>query len=190
MDTTFKYGEHSFDFAKLPPASQRKLIQGGFAHYLGSEQASKVSGYFKDNPEEDTAEARAKMKADLQAAAMAALLDGTVGEHSRGPAKDPLEAIMEGIAKRDINALLKANGLSFTKDPKATKEAPLPRIVTFANGSTRTMEEMVAKRLADHGETIKAEAQKELAAREKAAKKAAETAAKAPKAENPDALGL
>ena len=196
----FTYGAHSVDFAKLHPAGQRKLIKGGLAHLLGNEASSKVKAAVDRGDIADTDEAKVAFKASIQSGFITALSDGTIGEHSRGPAKDPFEGLVESIARREVMAMLKTNGLKFGKSEKDTNGEAKPRVVTFANGATRTMGEMVAKHLSNNGadgkanaDRIKAEAQRELAARDKAekaaAKRAAEASAKGGNAD-PDALGL
>lgn len=171
------YGEHTVKFADVPFASLKAMVSRGVTHFLGSEQASKVSTRF--NPENipegvtDTPEARAAYKAECVAKALEALHAGTVGVSTRGPAKDPLESAMESIARKEITDTLKANDLKFVK-----VEGQDEKVVQFANGQTRTMAQMIEKRLADHGARIKADAEKAL---REAARKAAKLKVEGPK---------
>jgi ABC-type hemin transport system substrate-binding protein len=80
------------------------------------------------------------------------MLAGTLGTRTSGPRVDPLTATMQGIAKREVLTVLKANSI---KPPKGDE------VVTFANGATKTMADMIATRLAhpEHGAKIKKEAE-------------------------------
>jgi hypothetical protein len=165
------YGEHSIDFSKLPEASVRAMLQRGVTHFLGSEQASKVSTKFKDADEAtNTDEARASFKAECVAKALAALNEGTVGVSTRGSAADPLEAEIERITKREVVAVLKGQGLKFPKDGESVK---------FGNGTVRTGDEMLTNYSAKHGDRIRKEAEAALKEKARAAKKLAEKTADA-----------
>ena len=167
------YGTHEFDFAALPVQSLTAMVKRGLTHYLGSEQASKVTRdkaqYQDDNAGAEMSEADINAaKAEYVASAIAALQAGTVGTSTRGPSLDPVEAEVARIAKAEINTVLKANGATFKKVGEGDTAK---RVVTFANGDAFTMAELVERRLAAHGERIRKEA-------EKAVKKASEQAAK------------
>lgn len=162
------YGNITLDFTKLPAKSLEAMLKRGVTHYLGNEQAAKVSGWksrFADDnngavPGDDEIAAK---KAEYVSAAVAALEAGTVGMATRGPAADPVEAEMERIAKREINAILKTNGAKFSGKGDERK-------VTFANGQSFTMDQLVERRLANpsEGPRIKTAAEKAIkqAARE------------------------
>jgi len=179
----FQYGDIALDTAKFHPTSVDAMIRRGVSHYLGNEMASKVvtweasenkarqeaatkEGRATYNPVSD--EDKAAQKALFQADALAALEAGTVGVSNRGPRVDPLIALMQSIAKREVIDTLKANGI---KPPKGSD------IVTFGDGATRTMEQMVEKRLGLHGERIKKEAERHLAELARKAEKAKKEAA-------------
>lgn len=138
-----KYGEHTLDFAALPQSSLVAMLRRGVSHYLGSEQASKVTAYFdpdKGEPVADTSpEAKAKVKAEYVAKAIDALIAGTVGVSVRGPSVDPIEAIVNRLARKEVLDVLRASG---TKPPKKADDK-----VKFANGAEFTLAELVARRL-------------------------------------------
>lgn len=181
-----EYGKLSVDTATLPEASLNALIRKGWAHFMGNEQASKVTAWkaklVDGTPATDTAPAVAgrepsedeisAAKDAYQAAALKALQDGTVGVSvARGPAVSPEETIMRGLAKAEITATLKANGL---KVP--TGEA----VVKFGDGQSFTMAQLIARRLEPEGEgrsyaqggRLKAEAAKEMKRRAREIEKA------------------
>lgn len=164
---TITYGETQVDFSKLPETSVRAMLSRGLTHFLGSEQASKVIAKFKaeDGTKSGTEVDWAAAKAEFVAAALVALHDGTVGVSTRGPTKDPLEAEIASIVKREVTATLKANGLKFPKDGET---------VTFGNGVTRTGAEMLANYLAKNSDAVHKEAEKALADKARAAKKLAD----------------
>lgn len=190
-----QYGSHNLDIAKFHPNAIEAMVRRGISHYLGNEVASKVSGWsasqvsqaveaFKTaNPTksdeatlaevarrvEPSPEAKATKKAEFQAAAVQALLDGTVGQSNRGPKADPLEAEIEKLTRHSVLETLKANGI---KAPKGDG------VVSFADGTTRTMEQMVENRFKRDGDAITTQAKKNLAEREKVAAKAKADAAK------------
>lgn len=166
------YGIHQFDFTKLPAQTLEAMLKRGVTHFLGNEQASKVSGWTKkfstDNdgalPGDDEVAAK---KAEYVAEAIAKMEAGTVGTASRGPSADPIEAEMDRIAKREINLVLKENNAKFSGKGDDRK-------VTFADGTSYTMDELIERRLgnADHSARIRKEAEKALRAAAKAAESA------------------
>lgn len=178
-----QYGNHALDTAKFHPTSLDAMVRRGVSHYLGNEMASKVVAWAESESKERAksgaaaitdAEKEAK-KNQLQLEAIAALEAGTVGQSNRGPRVDPLVAQMTSLARREVIDTLNAHNI---KPPKGED------VVTFGDGATRTMAQMIAKRLANHGPRLEAEAKKHLAelARkaEKAKKDAAARESKAP----------
>lgn len=158
---TLNYTSHSVVVSKLPAVSAHRLMSYGFAHYLGNQAASKVVAWAdKEENKGATDEQKAAKKAEFQSIMIAALIDGTIGQHtSRGPSVDPEEAEMESIAKKEVLATLKANNI---KVPKKGEH------VEFASGEKLTMDELVERRLAKHGERLSAEAKASLKAKAKA----------------------
>lgn len=177
-----KYGDFTADFNTLPETSLVGMLRRGFAHYMGSECASKVTGHFKEENlpegESDTPEARDAYKAQVQAEAFAKLVAGTVGVSTRGPAVDPVETIARRLAKAEIIPILKKSGLAW---PKKIED-----VVSFPDGRTLTGAALIDRRLAhaEHGPRLAKEAAK-------VAAEAARKAAKAAKdAEGEDLGGL
>ena len=174
QNLVIKYGDYTADFNTLPEASLVGMLRRGFAHFMGSECASKVTGHFDpdaETPVTDTPEARAEFKAQVQKDMFAKLVAGTVGVSTRGPAVDPIVTIERRLAKRDIIAkILKPNSLAW---PKKAED-----VLETASGKF-TGAELINRRLANpkYAPAIKAEAKKVLAAQQKAAKEAAEAPA-------------
>lgn len=137
------YGTNALDFAALPQSSLVAMLRRGVSHYLGSEQSSKVVAMFdpdKDEPVADSSpEAKAKAKADFVAKAIDALIAGTVGVSVRGPSVDPIQTIVNRLARKEVLDVLKASG---TKPPKKAEDK-----VQFANGTAFTLAELVSRRL-------------------------------------------
>lgn len=173
---TVEYGSHTIDFTKAPAVSVLAVLGRGVTHLLGSEAASKVDAYFKRDPAKftadapkmaDTEENRATLKAQFQQGFIDAIMAGTLGVSSRGPAVDPLEAEMESIARKQVLQVLRDNK---TKVPKKADQK-----VKFADGSEYTVQELVERRIANpkFADAIKAEAQAELDKKAKAKAKVA-----------------
>jgi hypothetical protein len=166
-----KYGAFVADFNSLPEASLVAMLRRGTAHFFGSEQASKVTAHFdpeNESPVEDTPEARAAFKAECQAKAMAALVAGTVGVSTRGPAVDPITTIIRRLAKAEVVAILKSNSLAWPKKAEDT--------VSFPNGDKFTGAQLIDRRVAREGDRLAKEAKKiadEQARRNKKAEEAA-----------------
>lgn len=169
---TVTYTTHSVDISKLPAVSLHRLASYGFAHLLGNQAASKVVAW-QDKPENANAtdEQKATAKAGFQQTMLAALMDGTIGQHaSRGPSVDPEEAEMERLAKVEVLATLKANNI---KAPK--KDEAVEFIGQGENGGNLSlnMEQLVERRIAKHGERLATEAKASLKAKAKAKEQAA-----------------
>ena len=204
----FTYGTIEVDTSAFAPASIEALVRRGVAHYLGNEQASKVvawaktkateglAAYLQTDPDnsagktvedfEPSLEDKQSKKEELQQAALGHLVAGTIGISApRTPSVDPLEAAMERLAKAQVTTVLKANGIKPPKDGES---------VTFGDGTKKTMDDMIATRLAHatHGPAIRAEAEKVLKAKAKEAAAKAKALA-SQKVEGPisaDNLGL
>lgn len=181
-----EYGDKiAVDTATLPAVSNEALIKKGWSHYMGNEQASKVTAWKAkleagtpaegDKPavagRTPTADEIEAKKAEFQATALKALQEGTVGVSvARGPAVSPEETVMRQLARAEVTAILKDAGL---KVPAGDK------VVKFGDGQEFTMAALIARRLepeADgrayaHGGRLKAEAAKELKRREREAAK-------------------
>lgn len=149
-DLIIKYGEKSLDFNTLPQASLVAMLRRGVSHFLGSEQASKVTGMFK--PDEDgnlkegivdTDEARAAALADFRAKAIENLVAGTVGVSTRGPTIDPISTIINRLAKAEVKTILANFKLKWPAKADDTVELP--------DGSKVTGAQLVARRLDKEG---------------------------------------
>lgn len=167
-----KYGTYEADFNTLPEGSLVGMLRRGFAHFMGSECASKVTAHFdpdQENPPADTPEARAAYKADVQREMFAKLVAGTVGISTRGPAVDPIVTIQRRVAKGQVQGVLKTNGLAWPKKTGDTVEL---------NGQKFTGAQLIDRRLANPKFTsaIIAETKKILADQVKKAKAAEEDA--------------
>lgn len=125
-----------------------------------------ISTFRSDNPE-----LIATWEAELEADAVKAMESGDVGTSVRGPALDPLTAIVNRLGKAEVVAVLKANDITIPK--KADVK------ITTPGGEAYTMSELVERRKAhaEHGPRLVKEAKKVLADSERAAKKAAESGA-------------
>lgn len=189
--TTYTYGKHTVDTANLPEASISAMFRRGLSHFLGSEQASKVTAYFDPDRKlaegetrlDDTPENREIVKADFQAKALDALLAGTVGVSTRGPSVDPIETEINRLARGEVHDILKASGV---KPPKKADD-------TVEIGGTKyTTDQLIARRLdpaspagvdkktgVPHIDRLTKAAQKVMADKAKAAAKKAEAAKEA-----------
>lgn len=189
-----EYGNYKFDTEKLPASSVSALFSRGLAHYLGNEQAAKVSNWEKTLQKEwekasplepfvgPSDEEKAQKKTELVEAAIKVLEAGEIGQ-GRGPAKDPLEALMWGIAKDQMTTLIRAHG---AKVPRAEKDD-----VEFADGSKQPLEALIQMRLDAHKDAITKDAQKKLAEAERNRKRIQDEAkAKGSTALTLEALGL
>lgn len=194
-DLKMTYGAHTVDFSTVPAQSVTAMLRRGLSHFLGSEQASKVTAYFDPDRKlaegetrlDDTDENRNKIKADFQAKALDALLAGTVGASTRGPTVDPIETEINRITRKEVHDLLKENGV---KPPKKSTDT-----VTIG-GQAYTTDQLVTRRLDPTGPAGKAKdgtvhveritklAEKIMADKARARKKAADAA----KAEGLEAL--
>lgn len=181
------------DVLALPDASVRAMLSRGLTHYFGSEAASKLKA-FADRFTEENAGAvlgddeKAAQKAVIVGEMLDKLLAGTVGTRAVGITVDPVEKVKARLARASVEATLRANGLKVPKKDEA---------VVFANGTSKTMEEMIATRLAAtnkatgkvYGDEFQKEAEKIVKDQQK--KKAeAEANAVSDGEKTADALGL
>lgn len=205
------YGEQiSCDETKLPQVSIHALITRGWSHFMGNEQASKVTAKIRtaiatnlstpdkevnqvDVTKEQVSAYRADNVSQVEAwensvrqEALEKLMAGTVGVSVRGPAKDPVESAMATIARKEIATIFTSQGV---KVPKGEET------VTVGTGEaavTLPMEGWIARRLASHRDRIRKEAERNLAEAAWKAKRLQEEAGKVA-AQGPvtaEALGL
>lgn len=144
--TQISYGTYNLDFSKFPAQSSLAMLKRGVTHYLGNEQAAKVTNwkakFLEENKVEPADDEVAAKKNEFILAAIAALEAGTVGMATRGPSIDPVEAHIERIAKAEINNILRASGTKFTGKGEDRK-------IVAANGDSFTMDDLVERRLAN-----------------------------------------
>ena len=177
-----QYGDHSVDFDALPEASKKALASRGLTHFLGNEQAAKLTNWaatrvakaikeLGEAPAKSDVDAatematpndaeRATRKIELVAEALKTLHDGTVGVRVGGPKADPIESIMSRLASVEVADVLRANK---AKMPKGDETVVI-------GGQSLTKAELIARRIAKHGDRLRKAAQKELADKAKATK--------------------
>ena len=186
------YGKFTIDTDKTATAGLAALMSRGLAHILGNEASSKVVNEIRvaalgeselkgdarvaalkaikvdsESPEYIAAKDR------IQAEMFAAIVDGTIGESTRGPSVSPFDAEVASIVKREVLAKLVANKLwSGRKNP--TGETAF----TFSEGVSLTFAELQARHLAKNEARVHKEAQAKLDADARKARKAAEEAEK------------
>jgi len=198
-----KYGEITRDESKLSDVSRNALLARGFSHYLGNEQASKVVAKirailanggkasdvtkeaiktWRENPE--NASKLETFEIECEQAALAALDNGTIGVHvsSGRVSRDPVQAAMTAIARREVSDVLKGAGL---KTPKGEETVDM-------GGQAFTMEALIARRLEKHADRLHKEAERQVADAQRKAKRLQEESAKAKGANGAtvEALGL
>jgi len=179
------YGEHTIDPTKLPVESINALLRRGVSHFLGNEQASKLTAWIEATTKTANGAApgddeKAAKKAELIKAAIEALASGTVGTRVSGPRVEPIEAARNGIAKKEVLDILRAANIKVPKGEESVK---------FADGTEKTLAQMVATRLEKFGDRIEKEAAKKLADDARRVKAAQATTAAA-ESKTADALGL
>ena len=160
-----------FDIGALPEASVKALLSRGLNHVLGNEVASKVTGFKtvgEGQPEHTEAEIEA-FKVTARQKAIDAILAGTLGVRAAGVTVDPVEAAMERITRDEITTTLSANKYKWSKSVKGEDRTVALPDVKF------TMDELVERRLAKHGDRIRAAAEKAVKAKQRKLEEAAKT---------------
>lgn len=174
--SVIKYAGFSVDTAALPAASIEALLRRGITHFLGNEQASKVTSWAKRQAaatppvvvtdEEKTAQHKVYIEQ-----AIAVLNAGTIGQRTAkeggSTAKlDPVGSMVRKLAKATVVTLL---GKAKLKVPKGEAKV--------ATGSGEfTMAELIDRQIAKGGEALVAEAKKAVEAEARRNAKVAETA--------------
>jgi hypothetical protein len=178
--TIVTVGTTDINLETLPARSVSTLLSRGLTHYFGNEIASKIAGWTKKQEVEPSADDVAVEKSRLFAEALAKLEAGTVGQRATAVSIDPIDKIRYKIAKQQVVDILHGIGV---KPPKGDEK------VTFADGTQKSLDEMIARRLEVNGDEIEKAAKKILAERERAVK-VAKTLGEAAEAKTADALGL
>ena len=185
-DATIVYGDHTIDLASLPSASLLALTRRGLTHFLGNEQASKVSGWIKRRTEEKPVEGQpaplgapndaeiAAYRADKIAEAVAALSAGTIGQRAVGePKASPVDAEVKRLAVAEVMAVLVSNGMAKSGAKGMKADASLTFNAGTADETVVTFGDLVARRIDKHGDRLRTEAEREIARREREAAKVA-----------------
>ena len=165
IDTAFSIAGYTGNTDALPANVQVALIKRGLRVVLGSEAARAVHTW---KSKEENANATPEAIADVLKAAQAALWEkittGTLGHRESGGAAasrvtDPVEKEVRALAKQEVTDTLKALNMAFpTKD----------KVIEFANGEKLDGPTLITRRIAKHGDRLRAEAKKIVAARERA----------------------
>lgn len=174
------YGDKiEVDFSALPEVSQFALASRGLTHILGNEVASKVHAWagaegqansddkavvkaWKDANPEKLAAKTSEVQADI----LDALNKGELGSRVSGPRLAPLDTIKRQIARKEVEDILRGNKLAVPKGEAKVK----------MGDAEFTMAQLIDRRIEKFSDRITAAATKELAARAKAMKAAAENA--------------
>lgn len=183
-----------YDFSAIPEQTTKAMLSRGLTHFFGSELSSKViamvAKFEKDEKRKPTDDEIATIKANALASMQKAFDEGTVGT-ARGPKVDPLEAEMDRLAEIRVDAILRANKLPDGKAMWSGKARPKDeQEFVFGSAPPVTFATLVERQLAKHGETIKAEAEKNLAAAKKRREAEAAKVAKLTEGDVAEALGL
>lgn len=169
--SVIEYAGFTIDTSALPAASVDALIRRGITHFLGNEQASKVTSWVKRQEVAPSDEAKTAQHREYITAAIAALNAGTIGvrvaKEGGSTAKlDPIGSMVRKLAKTTVVALL---GKAKLKVPKGDAKV--------ATGSGEfTMAELIDRQIAKGGEALVAEAKKAVDAEARRNAKVAETA--------------
>lgn len=155
MSNTFDYAGLSIDFDALPAASISALLRRGATHFLGNEQASKVTSWVKKQEATPDDASIAAKRMEYVTSAIEALNAGTVGvrvarEGGASAKLDPIGAMVRKLAKATVMALL----------AKAKLKAPKGDAKVKTGSGDFTMAELVDRAVAKGGEALVVEARK------------------------------
>lgn len=148
-NNVLKWDTYELDLNTVPQSTVIALAQRGFTHVMGNEVASAISAMKKVTVKaEDGTESLKYSEADLEAAEVskrdakiAAMRDGTLGVRAPGaPRVVGIDKYMHDIALEELRAIA------------AAKKMALPR-------KSEELAPFIAKRLATHGDRIRAAAQ-------------------------------
>lgn len=169
--TTLTYGDVTVDTSTLPPASIDALLRRGLSHYLGNEQASKLTSWKESEEGKTASDAQVSTKkAELIAGAMRALHEGTVGTRTFGPRGTALETLEREVAWERLSPMLaKVPGY------KASVFKDGGKLHITGRGDL-TKAELIAAYIAKNAEAVRKEAESRVRARERMAKGAGELA--------------
>lgn len=169
--STIEYAGFTIDLAALPAASTDALLRRGLVHFLGNEQASKVTAWASKQETAPSDEVRAAKRMEYVTSAIEALNSGTVGvrvarEGGTSAKLDPIGAMVRKLAKAIVMTLLASAKL---KAPKGT--------ATIAVGGVNyTMDQLIQRQIDKGGDGLVAEAKKAVEAEARRNAKVAEVA--------------
>lgn len=147
LPETLTYGDTTVTVADLPDTSIAALLSRGLTHYLGNEQASKVTSWKKTEEGQTATEAEIEAKAEsYRTAAMDALLNGTVGSRSGGPKLKGIDRLVRIVAEE----MLRAYAAKRNMKVPTKKEQLDPMIEKYLS-------------VAQYAEAVKAEAERRFA---------------------------
>lgn len=159
-----KYGNRVVSFNDLPESNILVLCQRTVNHIMQNEVAAKVGAWKKSyieesgtEPDEDEIEAKTEEFRDEQ---WSRITEGDMTLRSTGPRGTALETVMREVAWEEIKAVLKANKVALPK--KASDKIGL-------KDGHYTKAELIDRRLKQHGDRIKAEAERRQEQAEQAA---------------------
>ena len=140
--TLVTYGEISFELDALPAKSLLAMVKRGVGHYLGNEQASKLTTWKEARETETgvppTEEAIAQAKSGFQSDALAKLLAGEVGHSVRGPRGTAVDTVIRQIALERATKLLADAKLKMpVKD----------EVITTPAGATYTRAQLIQRQI-------------------------------------------
>lgn len=146
-NTTLSAYGFNVSLAELPSQVIVALAEHGFKQKLGD--AAAMTKEEKDGKTKEELESKIKARRE---SILKALLAGEFTIRTTGPRKGTLESVMADIAIERLRAAYSAKGYKWPT----------------GKGSAATINELVEKVLAKHGEAIEAEAKKRLATQTKA----------------------
>lgn len=174
-----KWGEYEIDNTALPATVVDRLLNSAFGHIMSNEASSHVVGKIrevlkpKDGKAGDvkTEQIQAFRKDEVnektiagwedafRTAKIAAIKDGTLAVRvARAPTRDPVEAAMRAIAKLEVTAILKTNGLAFPGRKDGVEQT------VDLGGQELSGDDLIDRRLghAEHGPRIRTAAERKV----------------------------
>lgn len=153
-DRTLKWGDYSTLPSEVPAVSLLALAQRGVTHYMGNEQASKLTAWVKKPENKDATEEQVKAYAKtLHDAAWQKIMKGEMGVRSAGqPRITGIEAVMRKMATAWVSAALAKQGVKLPTGDKTVNMA----------GKDFTREQLIDRALKTKGDFFRAEAQKQM----------------------------
>ena len=192
-----EYGDHKVAIDAIPVNVLHAMAQTTFSHKLGNEVDSKVTArirgkeYLGSDATKDAVTAwREANKSQVdtwsdtfRTETCNAIVNGTLGLRVGGPRKDPVDTKFNDLVLKSIHATIK----HLPSVLKAFKKGASDAVIDFGGGMTRVKSDMIAARVATHGDTLRKEAEKMVREEARLAKRAEDSSEGSA---NPDALGF